>query len=304
MTNLASRIVELSPAKRELFARKLAQRTAPAPRHRIVSVPRRSAHRTLSFAQERLWTLEQMTPGLAVYNMSGAAHVRGSVDEAAWERALNEVVRRHEILRTTFAVAHGRPIAVVSSSLHVRPAVLDMRRSSREEVERVMSQEAARPFDLERAPAVRVPDRTALPLPATSRARPLRGSSSAYRAPRGAREAKTKRLRWAARAPQQTSYAGFRAGAPLRSEPVPTRLRPHCRERAPPLTCCTPRVPASSAPASTGAPARTRASGEPSGAAQKRFDGEARELCAAPACAQTAPALRERALRYGWQDWS
>ncbi|MDH5363353.1 MAG: condensation domain-containing protein, partial [Aigarchaeota archaeon] len=63
-----------------------------------------------SFAQERLWFLDQLGTGSA-YNIfhAGAAHIRGSLDVGALERSLNEIVRRHESLRTTFATVDGEP---------------------------------------------------------------------------------------------------------------------------------------------------------------------------------------------------
>src|SRR5215217_5767429 len=67
-----------------------------------------------SFAQERLWFIDRLEPGSAVYNIPGAWRLGGALDEAALERALGEVVRRHEALRTTFAEADGSPVQVIA----------------------------------------------------------------------------------------------------------------------------------------------------------------------------------------------
>src|SRR4051812_45927736 len=64
----------------------------------------------LSFAQEGLWFLEQLQPGNTAYNLSAAYRLRGALDIDALRRALDEVVRRHESLRTSFRVEQGRPV--------------------------------------------------------------------------------------------------------------------------------------------------------------------------------------------------
>ena len=74
----------------------------------------RQAAPALSFAQERLWYLDQMEPGLSVYNLGGALRLAGRLEAPALEAALCEVVRRHEALRTSFALAGDRPAQVVA----------------------------------------------------------------------------------------------------------------------------------------------------------------------------------------------
>ena len=113
----------------------------------------------LSFAQERLWFLEQLEPGRATWNTSTAVRLRGPVDEAALERALADLVRRHEALRTTFAEEEGGPVQVVGGAegwsmrradvSHHPPAA---REAALAEVART---EAERPFDLARGPLFR-----------------------------------------------------------------------------------------------------------------------------------------------------
>ena len=69
----------------------------------------------LSFAQERLWFLDQFQPGLPVYNIPMPLRWSGPLNVAALEHALNEIVRRHEALRTTFQVVDGRPCQMVEA---------------------------------------------------------------------------------------------------------------------------------------------------------------------------------------------
>ncbi len=113
----------------------------------------------LSFAQQRLWFLDQMEPESTAYNVTGAFHLRGRLDAAALERALDEVRRRHDSLRTVFRVRGGEPVQVV---LPWRPAPLPvtdvsgMPRAEREaEADRRVAEMAGTPFDLAAGPLVR-----------------------------------------------------------------------------------------------------------------------------------------------------
>ncbi|MBW3655320.1 MAG: amino acid adenylation domain-containing protein, partial [Gemmatimonadetes bacterium] len=108
----------------------------------------------LSFAQQRLWFLHQLDPASPAYLIPAALRLRGALDVAALERALAEVVRRHEALRTTFHVEGGQPVQVIAAPAPLDLPVTDLRALPRAEREdagrRVAADEAARPFDLER----------------------------------------------------------------------------------------------------------------------------------------------------------
>ncbi|HEU0301681.1 MAG TPA: amino acid adenylation domain-containing protein, partial [Longimicrobium sp.] len=112
-----------------------------------------------SFAQERLWFLDRLEPGSSVYNVSSAWRIAGPLDAAALERALTGLVRRHEALRTTFAVQQGAPVQVVAPPAEVAlPAadLADVPAGERlEAARRMAAEEADRPFDLERGPLFR-----------------------------------------------------------------------------------------------------------------------------------------------------
>ncbi|HEV2734667.1 MAG TPA: condensation domain-containing protein, partial [Longimicrobiaceae bacterium] len=140
----------------EAFARRVeaAMPAAPAPD------PEEGAFAfPLSFAQQRLWFLDQMAPGSTAYNVTGAYHLRGGLDAAALERALDEVRRRHESLRTVFRVRGGQPVQVV---LPWRPAPLPvtelsgMPRAEREAAtDARVAEMAGTPFDLAAGPLFR-----------------------------------------------------------------------------------------------------------------------------------------------------
>src|SRR5262249_21128412 len=80
----------------------------------------------LSYAQQRLWFLDQLEPGSAAYNMPAPVRLSGRLDEAALGRALAEVVRRHEALRTTFASEDGRPVQRIGPPPALALPVVDL----------------------------------------------------------------------------------------------------------------------------------------------------------------------------------
>ncbi len=114
----------------------------------------------LSFAQERLWFLDQFEPDSPFYNIPAAVHLSGRLDVVALEQTLNEIVRRHESLRTTFGTMDGKPIQIISPSLTLNLPIVDLRDLPEDEREaeamRLANEEAKRPFNLSRGPLLRV----------------------------------------------------------------------------------------------------------------------------------------------------
>ncbi len=108
----------------------------------------------LSFAQQRLWFLDQLLPGKAMYNMPASLRLRGAVDLSALEGALQEIVRRHEALRTSFPVHEGEPFQLIFADAELALTVVDLTRHP-DTVRRLLTAEALRPFDLRRGPLVR-----------------------------------------------------------------------------------------------------------------------------------------------------
>jgi amino acid adenylation domain-containing protein len=124
----------------------------------ILAIPR-DRELPLSFAQERMWFLEQLRPGTPTYNISSTLRLWGALDRAALAAALAGVVRRHETLRTTFAVRGGRPVMCIAPAVDGALPLVDL---SRLPVARrapaatgLADQDAATPFDLAARPAVR-----------------------------------------------------------------------------------------------------------------------------------------------------
>jgi amino acid adenylation domain-containing protein len=115
----------------------------------------------LSYSQQRLWFLDQLDPGSFTYNLFSAYRLRGKLNVAALEQSFNEILRRHEVLRTVFKSKDGNPAQVVLPILRIKIPIFDLRtRASEEdrwtEARRIFAQEAQRPFDLATGPLLRI----------------------------------------------------------------------------------------------------------------------------------------------------
>ncbi len=116
--------------------------------------------RPLSFAQQRLWFLEQMEPGSVAYNMPLAARLTGALNFAAFEQALNAVIARHESLRTRFVSVDGHPVQIIDSDPGLKLRIEDLSLLSFQEKERRLKEriraEINAPFDIGKERLVRV----------------------------------------------------------------------------------------------------------------------------------------------------
>jgi amino acid adenylation domain-containing protein len=114
----------------------------------------------LSFAQQRLWFLYQLAPDNPFYNIPAAIRLRGTIDIAALERSLNEIVRRHAALRTTFTIVDGQPVQVVESDVKIQLSVVNLSTVVISDRSRISQQlataEAQSPFNLTTDPLLRV----------------------------------------------------------------------------------------------------------------------------------------------------
>ncbi|MFD9064423.1 amino acid adenylation domain-containing protein, partial [Kitasatospora purpeofusca] len=137
--------------KRALLAERLRRKKAARPReHRFPA----------SFPQQRMWFLDQLTPGDTAYNVCGATRIRGPLDLDLWRRAVAAIARRHEALRTTFRAVDGEPVQVVTEGAEPGFAVVPCEHlagpDGEEGVQALAREEFSRPFDLATGPLVRM----------------------------------------------------------------------------------------------------------------------------------------------------
>lgn len=159
LVDLPIRTIFETPTLGALVERVAAARHYPTEAHAPILQP--STHHgvaPLSFAQQRLWFLEQFEPGVP-YHIPAAVHLDGPLDSAALEHSLNAVIQRHQVLRTTFALRDGQPVQVLAPTLELPLPVLDLQSMPLAE-RMVMARqqaiaEARVPFDLRCGPLLR-----------------------------------------------------------------------------------------------------------------------------------------------------
>jgi amino acid adenylation domain-containing protein len=150
------RVAELSTGQRQILARLLGSQGAAAPR-----LARRTGADSLevSFAQRRMWILDRLMPGGEVYNETTLIRFPREIDPEIIEASLNEIIRRHEALRTTFREVDNRLVQVIAPELDISVPIIDLRSvpgaQLTAEVERIAREKGRQPFDLGRGPLIR-----------------------------------------------------------------------------------------------------------------------------------------------------
>ena len=151
---------DLMEARRAVLQKYLRGEFAQAPASPR-AIPRRppGSPIPLSFGQEQLWFLTHLAPEVPAYNEAYTVCLPGPLDVAALERSFNEIIRRHEIWRTTFPTVDGQPVQVIHPAPTLRLPVVDLRElpvAGREaEALRRATEEARQPFDLAHGPLLR-----------------------------------------------------------------------------------------------------------------------------------------------------
>src|SRR6266545_2959859 len=149
MSSASMRVDQLAPEERRAYLAQLLQER----KEKLKSFP-------LSYAQQRLWFLDQLTPGQSIYNVPAAVKLEGKLEIGALEQALSELVRRHESLRTTFMMAGDEPVQVIGEAKAVKLEVEGLSglgESEREAEARMLAtEEANRAFNLTTGPLLRV----------------------------------------------------------------------------------------------------------------------------------------------------
>lgn len=159
MSQLTQRLAQLSPELRAQLMEQVKGRSASPALHAIPRVARESEAFPLSFAQQRLWFIEQLEPGNAAYHIATAIHLQGVLLVALLEQSFAHLLRRHESLRTTFHLQQGQPVQVIHPAAPFHIPLVDLRCLPEAERsmagEQIMSWEAQQPFSLEQGPLLR-----------------------------------------------------------------------------------------------------------------------------------------------------
>lgn len=162
MSDATTRIANLSPGQAARLREKLNPKTArssgrqpPIRRQQAAGEPI-----ALSFGQERLWFIDQLQPDSPAYNVPAIFPLLGPVNAALLQQCIEEIVRRHEILRTTFTMHRGRPAQIVGPARPVPLPIVDLSAMAVEEhdaeLHRIVTAEFQRPFELATGPLIRV----------------------------------------------------------------------------------------------------------------------------------------------------
>src|SRR5678809_901701 len=123
MKDISDRISALTPEQRALFEVRLKQKGLRTDVPAVQTIPRRkdrdSARCAASIDPERLWFIDQLQPGTTAYNIFHASRIRGSLNGPIMERVINELIQRHEVLRTTLKSVDGLPVQVIAPELKI-----------------------------------------------------------------------------------------------------------------------------------------------------------------------------------------
>lgn len=157
--NRSERLKSLSPEKRALLLKALQKNAVQAEESKRIPRRLQQDNAPLSFAQQRLWFLDKLSPQNSAYNLPAAVQLKGQLNLPALEQTFNEIVRRHEVLRTAFAEVNGQPIQAIFSDINFKLALVNLQNfpelQQKIEIEKLALEEAQRPFDLTKAPLLR-----------------------------------------------------------------------------------------------------------------------------------------------------
>ena len=152
MDGIEQQIAGLSPAKRTILEGRLQDKTLATSGK--LNIPRRTNQEEslLSFSQHRMWFLDRLEPGNPSYNRPSNIRFIGQLNVTTLEQSLNEIIRRHEVLRTNFPSVQGQPEIAIAPHLNLSLPIIDLchvpTSEQQEKVEKLAAQEAQKSFDL------------------------------------------------------------------------------------------------------------------------------------------------------------
>ena len=158
--SLEDKIKRLTPEQRAVLMLRMNKRLQQENSRQTIPKASRDRDLPLSFAQQGLWFIHQLEPETTAYNMAFGLNLAGKLDKQALRRSINEIVHRHEILRTTFPTREGVPVQKIADKLELDLAEVNLLGLPEEEREAKVREfaraEADQPFDLVQGPLVRV----------------------------------------------------------------------------------------------------------------------------------------------------
>jgi amino acid adenylation domain-containing protein len=161
MSHNSNDIPNLSDKRKALFELMMKEKKNSKKDILSQSIPKRQTTGLLpvSSSQQRLWFLEQMEPGCPAYNIPSAVKLSGKLNVKALQQSFNEIIRRHEALRTTFSVVDGLPVQVIAPQLELEIPVVDMRNILKsdqpDKVQQFIYEDNRKPYDLAKGPLIR-----------------------------------------------------------------------------------------------------------------------------------------------------
>ncbi len=159
MKDFAGRLSALTPQQRAVLEARLQKRISDSPAPQTIRM-RDSKSAPMSIDQERIWFLEQLQPGNSAYNVHRTRELRMTPNLAVLERSVNEIIRRHEVLRTTIDVTDGVPVQIITPELSIRIPIVDISLlppdARRTKALQLLKEAGNRVFDLAKGPLLYV----------------------------------------------------------------------------------------------------------------------------------------------------
>ncbi|WP_322745353.1 non-ribosomal peptide synthetase [Nostoc sp. LEGE 12447] len=155
MKDINERIAALSPEQRALFEMRLKQKNLQVKKSTSIFKRTASDILYLSLTQERLWLLHQLQPDTPLYNESSLLHLTGILNTPALEKSINEIIKRHEILRTSFQIVDEQTLQLIAPKLTFTLTTIELGTYSEAKVNQIVTEKARQAFDLAQAPLLR-----------------------------------------------------------------------------------------------------------------------------------------------------
>ncbi|MEM7580783.1 MAG: amino acid adenylation domain-containing protein [Cyanobacteria bacterium P01_A01_bin.80] len=158
MEDITQRIANFSPAKRALLEQQLKQKSLKTKLENNIAPRINFQDSPLSFSQQHMWLVDQLEPGNPAYNRPTNISLTGTLNVAALEKSLNEIIRRHEILRTSFKEVNGQLFQKINSSISLKLPIVDLTNlhdNQEIEVQHLATKEAQQTFDLTQTPLLK-----------------------------------------------------------------------------------------------------------------------------------------------------